>query len=67
MCCIIYFFLSQKQMFQLLSKFMKLDEEEKPPTYAETMHFDAQDGNRFLKPPDCSQGSDHYCSGRGEG
>ena len=54
-------------MFQLLAKFMKLDEEEKPPTYAETMKYDGQDGNRFLKPPDCSYGSDHYCSGRGEG
>ena len=61
-------------MFQLLSKFMKLDEEketkpekEAKPTYAEVMHYDGLDGNRFQKPGDCSSGSDHYCSGRGEG
>jgi hypothetical protein len=52
-------------MFQLLSKFVML--EKKEPTYAETMSYDGQDGNRFEKPADCSTGSSHYCSGREEG
>ena len=57
-------------MFALLAKFSMLDdapEAPPPPSYADLMKMDGQDGFRFMKPGACTNDFPHICSGRGEG
>jgi hypothetical protein len=54
-------------MFALLARFSKLDEDEPALTYADIMFADGVDGNKFVKPGNCSNDYPHICSGRGEG
>ena len=59
-------------MFALLARFAQLEEASKeqappPPSYADIMFADGQDGTPFVKPGNCVNDYPHICSGRGEG
>ena len=58
-------------MFALLARFAELDQQKDttppPPSYADIMFADGQDGTPFVKPGNCVNDYPHLCSGRGEG